>query len=135
MVFTYLPDSLEEVELALPPGEKVPRVAILLAAGDRPVLDLRQELAVFYRRLQKLLGNGRGLYIVNNKGYHQLCYLAIFEELGLIQVTSRDQGLFIQPLEVETKRDLMASRRYRQLRAERELARQFRRQLPGGEVR
>ncbi|TYL11080.1 hypothetical protein MTAT_23440 [Moorella thermoacetica] len=135
VVFTYLPDSLEEVELALPPGEKVPRVAILLAAGDRPVPDLRQELAVFYRRLQKLLGNGRGLYIVNNKGYHQLCYLAIFEELGLIQVTSRDQGLFIQPLEVETKRDLMASRRYRQLRAERELARQFRRQLPGGEVR
>ncbi|MGI9860159.1 single-stranded-DNA-specific exonuclease RecJ [Moorella naiadis] len=135
VVFTYQPGSQEEVELALPPGEQLPRVAICRPAGERPTPDLRQELAAFYRQLQRRANRGRDLYILNNKGYHQLCYLAIFEELGLIRVTATGRGLLVQPLKVTARRDLMASRRYQQLEAERELAREFQRQLPRKEVR
>lgn len=135
VVFTYQPGSQEEVELALPSGGPLPRVAICLPAGDRPLPDLRQELAAFYRQLRHRANNGGDLYIVNNKGYHQLCYLAILEELGLIRVTTTDRGLLVRPLKVTARCDLMASRRYRQLQAERELAREFRRQLLRKEVR
>jgi len=132
VIFNYPPGSQEEIELALPLAEQVPEVYISLREGDRQPENLRRELAVFYRQLQKGTNNGSRLYIINNKGYHQRWYLAIFEELGLIRVESRGRELAIHLQEVAARCNLMASRRYRQLLAETEMARQFYRQIAGG---
>ncbi|WP_258359944.1 single-stranded-DNA-specific exonuclease RecJ [Moorella sulfitireducens (nom. illeg.)] len=132
VIFNYSPGSQEEIELALPGMEQVPEVYINLRGGDRQPEDLRRELAVFYRRLQEGTNNGNRLYIINNKGYHQRWYLAIFEELGLIRVESRGGELAVHLQEVAARRNLMTSRRYRQLLAETEKARQFYRQIAGG---
>ncbi|KYH32355.1 single-stranded-DNA-specific exonuclease RecJ [Neomoorella mulderi] len=132
VIFNYPPGSQEEIELALPAAEQVPEVYINLREGDRQPENLRRELVVFYRQLQKGTNNGSRLYIINNKGYHQRWYLAIFEELGLIRVESRGRELAIHLQEVAARCNLMASRRYRQLLAETEMARQFYRQIAGG---
>jgi single-stranded-DNA-specific exonuclease len=132
VIFNYLPGSQEEIELALPAAEQVPEVYINLREGDRQAGNLRQELAAFYRQLQQGTNNGSDLYIINYKNYHQLWYLAIFEELGLIRVESRGRNLVVRLRETAARSSLMASRRYRQLLAEQEIARNFYRQITGG---
>ncbi|MDN5345040.1 MAG: single-stranded-DNA-specific exonuclease [Clostridia bacterium] len=134
VIFNYLPGSQEEVELALPPGDQLTEVFINLGDVVGPPPPLRQVLANYYRRLQKETNRGHGLYIINNRGYHQNWFLAIFEELGLIQVERQGRGLAVRLQEVDARSNLMASRRYRQLEAERELARRFYQQLTGREV-
>jgi len=132
VIFAYCPGSQEEVELALPPRKRALQVFISIEEGACPSPDLRQELADFYRWLQKGTNNGSDLYIINNRGYHRQWYLAIFEELGLIQVERQQRQLAVRLQPAPQRGDLQASRRYRQLAAERELAREFYRQLTGG---
>ncbi|WXJ87615.1 hypothetical protein MHOCP_16420 [Moorella humiferrea] len=132
VVFNYFPDSLEEVELALPLVEKTPRVYIRTLEEDWRPTDWRRELIFFYRQLKIGTGNGSRLYIMNNKGYHLRWYLAIFEELGLIQVENQGTDLAIKLIPVTGRTNLMDSRRYRQLLAETEISRQFYRQIAGG---
>lgn len=132
VIFNYLPSNQEEVELALPLVDQVPEVYIRTEMRDRPAIDLRRELTRFYRWIQHKASNSRGLYIFNNKGYHQRCYLAILEELDLIRVESRKEGLAINILEVSSRRDLLASRRFQQLLAEAELAYKFHQQIKAG---
>ncbi|NLW06857.1 MAG: hypothetical protein GX039_02585, partial [Clostridia bacterium] len=131
VIFNYLPDSREEVELALPLVGQLPAVYFRIETGDRPVIDLRQELVQFYRQLQHRADNDRGLYIFNNKGYHQRCYLAILEELELARVERRSRGLAVSLLPANEKRDLLASRRFQQLCAETKLAHRFKLEITG----
>ncbi|MDK2820157.1 MAG: single-stranded-DNA-specific exonuclease [Clostridia bacterium] len=132
VIFNYLPGSQEEVELALPLTDRLPEVYIKHENKKKSEQDLRRKIAAFYRELcQKVNVNG-GLYIFNKKSYHQRCYLAILEELGLVKVLKRDKGLFVHPVKVTSKQNLYDSRRYRQLLTEEQLARDLWQQLKGG---
>ncbi len=132
VIFNYLPKNQEELELALPLVEQTPEIYITTKAKSRPVVDLRRELGRFYRWIRHQVKSGQGSYIFNSKNYYQRCYLAILEELDLLQAKKNEKGFAISLLAVSTHRDLTASRRFQQLIAETKLAYKFQHKLQVG---
>ncbi|MGB9661972.1 MAG: single-stranded-DNA-specific exonuclease RecJ [Moorellaceae bacterium] len=123
IIFTYLPQGREEMELAIPPVSKRPEVylsAHALAKGPpaAQVHGLRPFLGRLYKRLQALARGGKEVYLHKQiTGQYLLqCSLNILEELGLIECREVGQGLRIRlSSPAPEKQDLNKSWRYRQL--------------------
>lgn len=121
VLFTYLPRGREEVELSLPLQTKRPRVYIsarALSKGPPLPPDLRGFLGRLYKRLHDISLRKKALYLHNNVASNYLfrCGLNILEELGLIHISYRNEGIkaWVKST-TRDKRDLNRSWRYRQI--------------------
>ncbi|HBT46649.1 MAG TPA: single-stranded-DNA-specific exonuclease RecJ [Peptococcaceae bacterium] len=137
VVFTYLPQGREEMELSLPPHPERPEVYVgVQCLREEPPgsAALPPFLRRLYRRLASL-GSGEDGVCLDRKvlgGYLVRCGINILEELGLVRLTEGSGGTRVRLTPgAGEKRDLHNSWRYRQLCRDYQLALDLWRELRG----